>query len=490
MSKILLNKEAEQSLLAGVNKLADAVKITMGAKGKLVIIEDKNAMVPSLTKDGATVAENVYSDNPHEELGIKMLREATYKSLSDVEDGTTTATVLGQALINNGINLKDPSVYYKDLELVLKELSSISFRAKDKHLKQVATLASNGDTFVGDLVFKAFKLVGKNGHVGVETTALDETTLDVQEGVTLDSGLVSPYFATDSKNMECHLDKPKVFVVDSEINSLEDILPLVHFAKESQEPVLIFSKDISSQALETILYNNSQGTFKIVWSRIPENEDSQVAIMTDLLKVCGITTAFSKRAQQLYPDNIGQLKGAILRRGSSSLISDVDLSDLIKELQQKLKTTELDSFLKRRIKNLNSRLVKIKVGGVTDLDLKERRDRVDDAVGALRSATISGVVPGGGNALSHISTKLKGQISEEFAKSLKAPQETILHNAGIETDKELFLLDKGYNVADGEYKESLTEAGILDSTHSIKSALEASTHVAVNIINTKGSICF
>lgn len=482
-SRVILKEEAKDKIISGVNKLADAVKLTMGAKGKYALIEDTNGLVPSLTKDGATVADRVRSLDEYEELGIKMVREATNRSLDQVQDGTTTATVLCQALVNNGRDFKGIGETYKnELPKVLKSLDKLAKRATQKQIRQVATLAANGDKEVGKIVAKAYKEVGKNGYVTVETTALDHTTMEVEEGFTVEAGLLSAYFVTDASAMECRLKDAYVLVMSDKVNMLDDIYPYIEYATSKGKPLMVFGGDVDPKVLQQILVNNAKGVFTVCFVRTPHNAERQVMLATDIAVATGskITSVLSN------PDisNLGHAQSVSVRQGSTSIISDVDVSEYVSTLQSELPTTELDSFLKKRIQNLTSKLVTIKVGGLTDLDLRERRDRIDDAVGAVKSAYKEGVVSGAGNALAHVAYKL--DLHPIFAESLSRPMYTILENAEIDAKKECYEeYDKGFNVATGEFVNSLKDEGILDSVHSVKSAVEAAVSVAVNILNTE-----
>lgn len=482
-NKVIIRQEAVDKIISGVNLLANAVSLTMGAKGRYALIEDINGMVPSLTKDGATVADRVKSTDEFEELGIKMVREATNRSLNEVQDGTTTATVLCQALVNNGNGKEDAvKIYERELPKVLKAIDKLSKRATQKQIRQVATLAANGDKEVGSIVSKAYKEVGKNGYIKVETTALDKTTLDVKDGFNVDAGLISPYFVTDSKSMECQLEDSYVLILKDNLKKLEDIYSYIEYARGKDKPLMIFGGDINQDVLQTILVNNAKGVFKVVFVRIPENGEQQTQHAMDIAVATNSTVTSTIESFDL--EYLGHADSVTIRHGSTSIISGIDVSDYVKALEQELPTTELDSALKRRIQNLTSKMVTIKVGGLTDLDLRERRDRVDDAVGAARSACKQGVVPGAGNALAYLSTKL--DLDPIFADALKVPMYTILNNANIIAKESCSkVLDKGYNVATGEFVESLKDEGILDSTHSVKSALEAAVSVACSILNTE-----
>lgn len=485
---IKINKDARTSIVNGVNKLADVVKTTMGAKGKLVVIEDNQSFFPILSKDGITVAEHVILEDQFENLGAKMLKQATKRTLDEVQDSTTTATVLAQALINNGIDKQPRQIteaYQKDLELTIKELKRLSSRGTAKQIKQVATTASNCDSKIGKLVADAYKQVGRKGSIKVENTTLDESSFEIFEGLNLDSGLSAPHFATDKRKMECHLDNPLVFLFADSIQSIEDIIMPIEYAKSKNQPLAIIAPDIEQTALHRLILTNMQGLVKVVYIRTPEFGKRNDEIMED------ISIVTKGEIQTIYKDinlnGLGTAKQIVIRPHNTSIITDVDTSEQIKALEPRLKQEDGD-FVAKRIQNLASKMAVIKVGGLTDIEQREKRDRVDDAVGAVKSSFVSGVIAGAGNTLAYLASQL--ELSQEFKEALKAPMRTILQNAEIKETEDCYKLNQGFNVVTGEFTQDLKSEGILDSTNSIIKALESATSVANNVINTNGIVLY
>src|SRR5690606_32883346 len=289
-------------------------------------------------------------------------------------------------------------------------------------------------------------------------------------------GLISAYFVTDSKSMECQLQDCFVLVLRDNLTRLEDIYPYIEYSSRQDKALMIFGGDINQDILQNILVNNAKGNFRVVFVRVPDNAENQTKIAHDIAAATGAEV--TSVLEDVDLEYLGQADTITVRQGSTSITTKEDLTDYVKELEAELPTTELDAFLKRRIQNLTSKMVTIKVGGLTDLDLRERRDRIDDAVGAAKSAYKEGVVSGAGNALAHVAYKL--DLHPIFAESLSRPMYTILENAEIESKKECYEeYDKGFNVATGEFVNSLKDEGILDSVHSVKSAVEAAVSVAV-----------
>lgn len=484
---ILLHTEAREKIIQGANKLADTVKVTMGAKGKLVVIEDHNAFYPILSKDGITVADNVFLQDRFENMGAKMVKQATQRALSEVADGTTTATVLAQALINEGAD-KSPremsETYAKDLQKVLKGLKKVSKKATDKELKAVAILAANGDKEIGTMIAKAYKQIGRHGAFKVENTSLDETSCTIFEGLNVESQLSSPYFATDTKKMECVLKNPFILCFAQPIQHVDEILSAITFAEKKKRPLLIVAPDIEPIAMHRLILMNQQAMAHVVYLRAPEYGKRSQDIMEDIAFVSGgkVQTIYQEK---LNTELLGSVPEVIIRTTNTSIIHEVNLKQRIAELEPLVKLED-GAFIERRIKNLASKLATIKVGGLTDIEQTERKDRVDDAVGAIQSANKEGIVSGAGNALAYLGNTL--DVSPEFKRALQEPLKTILNNAEIPFQDECLKWNTGYDVVTGELKTDLKGAGIVDSSNSLSVALESAVSVANNILNTSGVI--
>lgn len=471
-------------IIEGANKLADTVKITMGAKGKLVVIQDPKSFFPVLTKDGVTVADYTFLEDPFEDMGAKMMKQVTTRTLEEAEDATTTATVLTQALINNGVGKSARHIadtYKRDLQTTLKALDKLAKPVTDEQIFAVANVACNGDKETAKLVADAFLAVGRNGAVKVENTSLDESSFEVFEGMTVDSGLTMPHFATDKRKMECHLDNPYIFVYQDAIQGIDDIYPVIAFAEQEQAKIVIFAPDIEEKALHRLVLNNTQGRSTLVFVRTPEYGARKEDIESD---ICFVTKA---EAQTIYKDidltGLGRAKEVVIRPHSTSVITEKKTEERIKDIEPLTKAEDGD-FQVRRIKNLASKMVTIKVGGLTDIELREKRDRVDDAIGAVKSSFKGGVVAGAGNTFASLSKKLK--LSEEFASALTAPMLTILENAEMQAVEESYTYNKGFDVAEGKFLNNLKNSGLIDSANSLKVALTSAVSVANNILNTGG----
>lgn len=485
---IVIDKQAQDKIIEGANKLANIVKTTMGAKGKLVVIKEPQGLFPILTKDGITVADYILLEDPFENMGAQMIKQATKRTLDEVQDSTTTATVLTQALINQGKGKPSRQIiknYTADLKKVKTEMEKLSKNVTQKQIKQVATIASNNDIQIGQLVAKAFAQVGRKGAIKVENTTLDESSFEVFEGLNIDSGLSAPHFATDKRKMECHLDKPYVFMFSESIQSIDDIYPVIEYAKANNRPILIMAPDIEQTALHRLILINMQGLVQAVYLRAPEYGKRNDEIMSD---VAFVTNA---QVQSIYSDldfsKLGEAEQIVIRPVNTSIVTSVDTKNRIAELETRLKQEDGD-FVAKRIQNLASKMAIIKVGGLTDIEQREKRDRVDDAVGAVKSSFVSGVIAGAGNTLAYLSETL--ELSNEFKEAIKAPMKTILENAEIKETKECYELNKGFNVVTEEFSNDLKAEGILDSSNSIIKALESAVSVANNILETNGIIIY
>lgn len=483
---ILTNQEAQNKIISGANKLADIVKTTMGAKGRLVVINDIQSPFPILSKDGITVADYIQLEDKFEDMGAKMIKQATKRTLDEVQDSTTTATVLAQALINEGQGKSPREItekYSEDLQKVLKAIKSLAKRVTGKQVKEVATIAANNDKAIGKLVSEAYNKIGKKGSVKVENTTIDTSSYEIFEGLNLDSGLSAPYFATDKRKMECHLDNPFVFLFSEGIQSVDDIYPMIEYAKMKSRPILIVAPNIEQTALHRLIMVNMQGIVQAVYVRTPEYGKRNDEIMSDIAYVTGA------EIQHIYTpldfSKLGEATQVVIRPFNTSIITGTDTTERIKELEPDTKLED-GIFTEKRIQNLASKMAVIKVGGLTDIEQREKRDRVDDAVGAVKSSFVSGVVAGAGNTLAYLSETL--DLSPEFKEALKAPMKTILENAEITQVPECLELNKGFDVVTGELKTDLKNAGIIDSANSISKALESAVSVANNILYTNAVI--
>lgn len=479
---ILVHQDARDKIIAGANKVADIVKTTMGAKGKLVVIQDPSTFYPILTKDGISVADYVQLEDGFEDLGARMIKQATQRTLDEVQDATTTATVLAQALINNGLSSSPREIaenYKQDLETTINALNKLSKKASKKQLKQIANIACNSDKVIADLVSTAFK---HSDSIKIESHILDDDSLELYDGLHVDTGITSHYFATDKKKMEAHLKDALVLIYAEPIQHMEEIHAVIDYATTAKRPLLIIAPEIEPSVLHRLIMFNTQGLGQVVYLRAPENGKRSIDLVSDIAYVTKATVQTIYKAIEI--EGLGFAKEVIIRPLSTSIVTGTPTAERIKEITPLLKEED-GYFAKRRIQNLASSLAIIKVGGLTDIEQRERKDRYDDAVGAVRSAIKGGVVPGAGNALAFIAQNYK--LSLAFRESLFAPMETILNNAEIEPTPQCLEWNTGFNVISGAVT-NLSEEGIIDSTNSIIKALESATSVAINILNTNAVI--
>lgn len=460
---IKLGIDAKQKLINGVNKLADTVKVTMGAQGKLVVVEDINNVAPHVTKDGVTVAKFVDLEDQFENQGAMLLRQASKITVDEVGDGTTTATVLAQALVNNGFNSGKKyreliEEYDKGFQTVSKALTKMSKKGK---VKDVAKIAANGDEKIAKIVDEAFK---KTSLVLTEQGLDKEDELVFDEGSQIESGVVHEAF----RNMD--LGESILIIYDKKLESLNPLVPYLEHAVSNNLGVLLAIEDYEDKAMYEVLYNKGTTNLKIGVIHIPSNRDEWYQD----IKIATGATPFT----DLQDGEVGKLSRAILGVDKTSFVIHEDYTENVKEYVKTLKDN-------KRIANLTTGVCTIKVGGVSLAEAVERLDRVDDAIGAVTSAMKNGIVPGGGNALAYLAEQL--DLSKEFKEALKAPKKTILDNAEIE-DNEITEYNKGFDVATGVYKNDLIKAGIVDSTQGIVKALEAAVSVAKIILQTNSLI--
>ena len=475
------------SLIVGAGKLASTVSKTMGAKGKLVVIQDYNNMTPIVTKDGVTVANAVDLSDTHEMMGAKILREASNKMLEEIADGTSTTTVLANALLDvNGLSVKKVvSDYNNDLTLAQAQVKKIGKKATKKQLNQVATLSANGDKKIGKIVSEAYLSVGEYGAVMVEDSLFPEDSLVIEEGLNIEQGWLSRYFVTNQEDLSCELENPLVLVTSDKIESFSNLIPVFETSVRLKRPVLIIADDITDLVKEQIIINNMEGKIKCCVIRSPKFGEQREKLIQD---ICYLTGA---KPVNIYGgeydvESLGEAVRVISRASNTSLVTIPN--ENLKEYVEKVKDDKTDDliFNKYRLNILNGKMAVIKVGGMTPTDQKERRDRFDDAVGATRSVFKFGVVPGGGNTLAYLADSGLG-FSEPFKKALKAPMNVIYKNAELDFQG-VVELNKGYDVSDDSWQEDLIGRGIVDSTLSILKSLEIAVSVAKTLIQTQVSI--
>lgn len=493
-----LNKEAKESLRKGVNKVADAVKLSAGAEGKTALIQNSMGIAPHQTKDGVTIADYIYADNNFEELGAQAIKQAANKTVDTEQDGTTTTTILAQSIINQGI---DSGVSHIDLRIgmerafkdVNKELDKRKRIVGDKEAVQIATVSANNDAELGNIVAEVYKRVGLDSTIEVREGMSKETTVNYVEGIKLDRGFILPHFATDFDRGVAELENTLLFIFNGEIKTISDVADQVREAMESRRPLLIICDDVKEEVLASMVKLKRDGSLQLCVTISPEFGEHRKNALEDLSAVTGASVFDPK-----YPSEIklGFAKRIITNQLKTVILPDVEESVIDEVVETiKAKLVDADKFqvakLKSRIANLKSAVAEIVVGGTNDMETKEKKDRVDDAVGALRSAMLGGYVPGGGSALYFIADKLKNPFKDDASKgyeiireAIKQPYIQILKNANLNSeDFTLTSFGQGVDVKKRKLV-NMYSAGIIDSKRVLETALSNAISVSNTIFQT------
>ncbi len=514
---ITFDAEARDSLKAGVDALADAVKVTLGPKGRNVII-DKKFGAPIITKDGVTVAKEIELKDPIENMGAQMVKEVASKTADVAGDGTTTATVLAQAIVNAGIKNVAAGANPMDLKrgidkavrVVLEDLKSQSKIVGDDSdmIKQIATISSNNDEQIGELIASAMEKVKKEGVITVEEAKGTDTTVEVVEGMQFDRGYVSPYFVTDAEKMETVLEDPLVLIHDKKISTMKDLLSLLEKAAQSGKPLLIIAEDIDGEALATLVVNKIRGSLKIAAVKAPGFGDRRKEMLEDIAILTGGTVISEERGYKLESADLsylGSAKTITIDKENTTIVSGGGKKEDIKARVNQIKaqieksTSDYDKEkLEERLAKLAGGVAVLYVGAPTEVEMKEKKDRVDDALNATRAAVEEGVVAGGGvayvRAIDAIA-KLEGINEDEntgiaiIRKAIEEPLRRIVINAGEEGSIVIQKVregkgDFGYNAATHKY-EALFAAGVIDPTKVTRVALENAASIAGMLLTTE-----
>jgi len=514
---ITFDAEARDSLKAGVDALTDAVKVTLGPKGRNVII-DKKFGAPVITKDGVTVAKEIELSNPIENMGAQMVKEVASKTADVAGDGTTTATVLAQAIVNAGIKNVAAGANPMDLKRgidkavrsVVESLAAQSKKVGDdsNKIKQIATISSNNDEQIGDLIATAMEKVKKEGVITVEEAKGTDTTVEVVEGMQFDRGYISPYFVTDAEKMETILEEPYVLIHDKKISTMKDLLPLLEKAAQSGKPLLIIAEDIDGEALATLVVNKIRGSLKIAAVKAPGFGDRRKEMLEDIAILTGGTVISEERGYKLETADLsylGSAKSITIDKENTTIVSGSGKKEDIKARVNQIKaqieksTSDYDKEkLEERLAKLAGGVAVLYVGAPTEVEMKEKKDRVDDALNATRAAVEEGVVAGGGvayvRAIDTIS-KLEGINEDEntgiaiIRKAIEEPLRQIVANAGEEGSIVIQKVregngDFGYNAATHEY-QALFKAGVIDPTKVTRVALENAASIAGMLLTTE-----
>jgi chaperonin GroEL len=517
--EVKFSTDAREKMLRGVNILANAVKVTLGPKGRNVVIE-KSFGAPRITKDGVSVAKEIELEDKFENLGAQLLRSVASKTNDVAGDGTTTATVLGQAIVVEGVKAVaagfNPMDLKRGIDLAVAEVVA-SLQASSKKITsssevaQVGTISANGETSIGDMIAEAMQKVGNEGVITVEEAKTAETELDVVEGMQFDRGYLSPYFVTNAEKMTAVLEDPIILLHEKKLANLQAILPILEAVVQSQRPLLIIAEDIEGEALATLVVNRLRGGLKVAAVQAPGFGDRRKAMLEDIAILTGgqvISEDLGIKLENVTLDRLGTAKRVEITKENTTIVDGAGAADDIQgrvgQIKAQIEETTSDydrEKLQERLAKLAGGVAVIKVGGSTEVEVKERKDRVDDALNATRAAVEEGIVPGGGVALLRASAALtvKGINADQEAgiaivrRALQAPVRTIANNAGAEgsvvVDKilENSAASFGYNAATGEYGD-LVALGVIDPVKVVRHALQDAASVASLLITTEATI--
>jgi len=519
-SKIItFDVDARAALKRGVDQLADAVKVTLGPKGRNVVI-DKKFGAPTITKDGVTVAKEVELEDPIENLGASMVREVASKTSDIAGDGTTTATVLAQAMVAEGLKNVTAGANPMDLKrgidmavtAIHEGLRELSRPVPGKkEIAQVGTISANNDPTIGNLIADAMDKVGKDGVITVEEAKGTETSMDVVEGMQFDRGYLSPYFVTDADTMECVLENPYILIHDKKIGAIKDLLPVLEKTAQSGRGLLIIAEDIEGEALATLVVNRLRGTLKIAAVKAPGFGDRRKAMLEDIAVLTGGTVISEEKGFKLESatlQHLGTAKRVAIDKDNTTIVEGAGSSDDIKkrinEIKSQIEKTTSDydrEKLQERLAKLSGGVAVLKIGAATEVEMKEKKARVEDALHATRAAVEEGIVPGGGVAylrtlgkLDSLKTENNDQITgiNIIRRAVEAPIRQILANAGLEGSVIVAKIKEGTGTygfnAYAERFEDLLEAGVIDPTKVSRVALENAASVASLLITTEATI--
>ena len=528
--QIVHGEESRQAILRGVNILADAVKVTLGPKGRNVVIEKKFGS-PTITKDGVTVAKEIELKDGLENIGAQMVREVASKTSDVAGDGTTTATVLAQAIYREGVKTvaagANPMAMKRGIEKAISvvcgaidsktgergkgELDKLSKPVTGDMIAQVGTISANNDETIGNIIAQAMKKVGKDGVITVEESKTLETQLEVVEGMQFDRGYLSPYFVTDPERMEATLENAYILIYEKKISSMKDMLPLLEQISKSSKPLLIIAEDIEGEALATLVVNKLRGTLQVCAVKAPGFGDRRKAMLQDIATLTGgkaITEDLGIKLENVQMADLGQAKKITVDKDNTTLIEGKgkhnEIEGRVKEIRSQVEKTTSDydrEKLQERLAKLVGGVAVIKVGAATETEMKEKKARVEDAMHATRAAVEEGIVPGGGVALSRCVSaldklKLEGdeQIGVNIVKrALVEPLRQIAENAGEEGAIVLGKVNDskdanyGFNALTSEY-EDLVKAGVLDPTKVVRTALQNAGSIASLMLTTEALV--
>lgn len=517
--EILFDVKAREKLARGVDKLANAVKVTLGPKGRNVAIE-KSFGAPVITKDGVTVAKEIELTDKFENMGAQLVKEVASKTSDAAGDGTTTATILAQAIYREGTKLvaagRNPMAIKrgvdKAVEALIAELSNLAKPTRDqKEIAQIGTISANSDATIGNIIAEAMSKVGKEGVITVEEAKGLETTMDVVEGMRFDRGYLSPYFVTNTEKMVCEMDNPYILCTEKKISSMKDMLPVLEQVAKVNRPLMIIAEDVEGEALATLVVNKLRGALQVVAVKAPGFGDRRKAMLQDIAVLTGGQVASDDTGSKLENMTLAELgtaKRIVIDKENTTIVDGAGKGDDIKARVKQIRAQIEDSTSDYDREKLQERLAKlvggvavVHVGAATEVEMKEKKDRVEDALNATRAAVEEGIVPGGGTALIRVSKVLndiKPADDDELAgvniirRSIEEPLRQIAHNAGFEGS---IVVEKvrqgkdgfGFNAATGEY-EDLIKAGVIDPKKVTRTALQNAASVASLLLTTECAI--
>jgi len=516
---VKFSTDARDKMVRGVNILANAVKVTLGPKGRNVVI-DKSFGAPRITKDGVTVAKEIELEDKFENMGAQMLRAVASKTNDIAGDGTTTATVLGQAIVNEGIKLvaagMNPMDLKRGIDLAVAEVVENLGKAKktissNGEVAQVGTISANGESAIGEMIANAMQKVGNEGVITVEEAKTAETELDVVEGMQFDRGYLSPYFVTNAEKMVAVLEDPVILLHEKKLSNLQAMLPILEAVVQSQRPLLIVAEDIEGEALATLVVNRLRGGLKVAAVKAPGFGDRRKAMLEDIAVLTGgqvISEDLGIKLENVTLDMLGTAKRVEISKENTTIVDGAgqksDIEGRVAQIKAQIEETTSDydkEKLQERLAKLAGGVAVIKVGGSTEIEVKERKDRVDDALNATRAAVEEGIVPGGGVALLRASNAItvKGANPDQQAgialvrRALQEPVRQIANNAGDEGSVVVGKIlenaspNFGYNAQTGEYGDMIA-LGIVDPVKVVRTALQDAASVASLLITTEAMI--
>ncbi|HWD92295.1 MAG TPA: chaperonin GroEL [Verrucomicrobiae bacterium] len=514
--QIVFDEAARQALLKGVSKLARAVTATLGPKGRNVVL-DKKFGSPTVTKDGVTVAKEIELEDPYENMGAQMVREVASKTSDNAGDGTTTATVLAEAIFREGLKYVTAGAnpigvqrgINKAVEAAVANLDKIAKKVKDKEeIKQVATVSANWDTTIGEIIADAMDKVGKDGTITVEEAKSIETTLDVVEGMQFDKGYLSPYFVTSADTMEAKLEEAYVLNYEKKISSLKDLLPILEKVAKLGKPLLIIAEDVEGEALATLVVNKLRGTLNICAVKAPGFGDRRKAMMEDIAILTGgkcITEDLGIKLESVGLEDLGRAKSIVVDKENTTIVEGYgkssEIQGRVNQIRRQIEETTSDydrEKLQERLAKLAGGVAVINVGAATESEMKEKKARVEDALHATRAAVEEGIVPGGGVALLRCLPAIeavKGANEDEqigvdiIRRAIEYPAKHLAMNGGYEGSVVTQEIKKrkgneGFNAATGQY-EDLVKAGVVDPKKVTRSALQNAASIAGLLLTTE-----